>query len=183
MIPDSDSLTGSQQQLQTIKLVDSSTVSEPLTRETPAQNLVKGDITTTLGSKIALLSALKESAFATAENTKHLKDFQDKQKQAKQRLKALISDAERQRKPFVVKKKVVSELASLSTANASKLRKFTHSLSGRPPLEDTYSDLHKTIVDLSPAGTGADSRRRIDVLNACKTLGNLRAVLLKEDML
>ena len=108
-----------------------------MTRETPAQDLVKGNITT-LESKLASLSALKESRFATAENTKPLKDSQD---QAKQRLRALISNAEKQHKRRVLQKKLVSELASLSTPNASKLRKFIHSTSGRRPLEDT--SLHK----------------------------------------
>ena len=145
-IPNSDSLTDSQQQPQAINLVDLSAVTEPLTHETPAQNQVKGDITT-LESKIASLNALKESGFATAENTKHLKDSQVHLKQAKQQLKALMSDANKQCKQCVVKK-VVTELASLSTANASKLTKFTHSTTGRPPLQDTYPDFHKTIVDL-----------------------------------
>ena len=86
-IPNAGSLNDSQQQLQAINLVDSSAVNEPLTREIPAQDQVKGDIKT-LESKIASLSALKESGFATAENTKHLKDSQDQLKQAKQRLRA-----------------------------------------------------------------------------------------------
>ena len=162
-ILNSVSLIGSQQQPQATKLVDSSAVSEPLTRETPAQDLVKGDITT-LESKIASPSALKEPGFSNAENTKHLKDSQDQPKKAKQRIKALISGTEKQRKGRVVKKKVVSEFASLSAANASKLKKFTHSTSGRPPLEDTNPDLHKTIVDLTTARAGADSRRCTDVL-------------------
>ena len=136
------------------------------------------------------LSALKESGFATAKNTKHLKDSQDQLKQAKQRLdsqyllkqtkqrlKALISDAKNQHKRRVVKKKEVSELASLSPADASKLRKLTHSISGRSPLDDTNPDLHKS---LSTAGTRADSRRCTDILDACKTLGDLCAVLLIE---
>ena len=55
-----------------------------------------------------------------------------------------------------------------------------HSSAGRPPLEDTYPQLHKAIVQLATAGGGADSRRQTDVLNACKTLDDLRAALLKE---
>ena len=145
----------------------------------PAQDRVKGDITA-FEPKIALLSALKEPGFATVENIKHLNDCQEQLEQAKQQLKALASDAEKQRKRRSVKKKLVSESASLSTANASKLRKLTHSTSGRPPLEETDLDLHKTIVVLATARAGDDSRRHTDVLNACKTLDNLRSVLLKE---
>ena len=108
------------------------------------------------------MSALKESGFATAKNTKHLKDSQDQLKQVVKRKKCC-------------EKKEVSELASLSPANASKLRKLTHSTSRRSPLDDTNPDLHKP---LSTAGTRVDSRRCTNILHACKTLDDLRAVLL-----
>ena len=39
---------------------------------------------------------------------------------------------------------------------------ITHEKPGRPPLEDTYPELHKTIVALATATAGADSRRRSD---------------------
>ena len=85
-------------------------------------------------------------------------------KEKNQKLKTLISDAQ---------KKIISELSNQSTSNASKLKKFTHISSGRPPLEDTYPDLHQAIVALATAGAGADFRRRTDVLNACKSLDEL----------
>ena len=47
---------------------------------------------------------------------------------------------------------------------ASKFRKFTYSTSGRPPLEDTCHDLHKTIVDVATAGAGANSLKRTECL-------------------
>ena len=49
----------------------------------------------------------------------------------------------------------------------------------RQPLENLYPDLHQAIIDQT-TGAGADSRRRIDVLNSCKTLDDLHAALLKE---
>ena len=55
-----------------------------------------------------------------------------------------------------------------------------HSSAGRPPLEDTYQQLHEAIVQLATAGAGADSRRPTDVLNARKTLDDLNTALLKE---
>ena len=45
---------------------------------------------------------------------------------------------------------------------------------------DTFPDLRKVIVALATAKAGADSRRRTDILDACHTLGDLHAVLLKE---
>ena len=94
-------------------------------------------------------------------------------KEKKQKLKALISDAQRQRKRHAEKKKVISEVSNQSTSNASKLRKFTYASSGHHPSEDAYPQLHHVIVELATAGAGADFWRWTDVLNACKTLGRL----------
>ena len=71
-------------------------------------------------------------------------------------------------------------MSNQSTSKASKLRKFTHVSSGGPPLKDAYPQLHPAIVELATAGAGADFRSRTDVLNACKTLDDLHAGLLKE---
>ena len=51
---------------------------------------------------------------------------------------------------------------------------------GRQPLENLYPDLHQAIIDHVTTGAGADSHRRTDVLNSCKTLDDLHAALLKE---
>ena len=92
----------------------------------------------------------------------------------------MTSYTQRQRKRRAEKKKVIPEMSSQSTSNASKLKKFTHASSGRPSLEDAYPQLHQLIVELATAGAGADFRRRTNVLNACKTLDDLHAGLLKE---
>ena len=83
-------------------------------------------------------------------------------KEKNQKLKTLVSDAQRQRKRRAEKKKIIAELPNQSTSNASKLKKFTHTSSGRPPLEDTYPDLHQAIVALST--TGADLHQAIVAL-------------------
>ena len=152
---------------------------QTLNRETPKQTELKAEIAK-IESKITSLTALKESGFATTENVNHLKEARNQLKEKNQKLKTLISDAQRQRKRRAEKKKIISELFNQSTSNASKLKKFTHTSSGRPPLEDTYPDLHQAIVALATAGAGADFRRRTDVLHACKSLDELHAGLLAE---
>ena len=92
----------------------------------------------------------------------------------------MISDAQRQLKQHAEKKKVTSEMSNQSTSNASKLRKFTHASSGRPPLEDAYPQLQQPIVELATVGAGGHFRRGTNVLKACKTLDDLHAGLLKE---
>ena len=152
---------------------------QTLNRETPKQTELKAEIAK-IESNITSLTALKESGFATTENVNHLKEARNQLKEKNQKLKTLISDAQRQRKWRAEKKKITSELSNQSTSNASKLKNFTHTSSGRPPLEDTYPDLHQAIVALATAGAGADFRRRTDVLNACKSLNELHAGLLAE---
>ena len=72
------------------------------------------------------------------------------------------------------------KLAAESEENAKKLMKFIRDQPGQPPVEDTYPDLHEAIVALASAAAGVDRRRRTEVLNACHSLDDLRAVLLKE---
>ena len=72
------------------------------------------------------------------------------------------------------------KLAAESEENARKLKKLTADQSGQPQVEDPYPDLHEAIVTLASAGAGADRRCRTEVLNACHSLDDLRAALLKE---
>ena len=102
-------------------------------------------------------------------------------KQSEAKLPYLISDPEKPKKRRAKKKALLMQLAGQNESNAAKVRKFTHSSPGRPPLEDMYVNLHQGIVELVTAGAEVDRRRCTDVLNACKTLDDLRAGLLKED--
>ena len=131
---------------------------QTLARETPKQDELKAEIVK-IESKNTSLTSLKESGLATTENVKHLTEALDQLKEKKQKLKALISDAQRQRKRRAEGKKIISEISNQSTSNASKLRESTHASSGRPPLEDAYTQLHQAIVELATAGSGADFQR------------------------
>ena len=93
----------------------------------------------------------------------------------------LMDEPQKQRKRYAEKKQMIAELAKKSPTNAAKLRKFMNKSPGRQPLENLYPDLHQAIIDLVIVGSGADSRRRNDVLNSCKTIDDLRAALRKED--
>ena len=73
---------------------------QTLNRETPKQTELK------IESKITSLTALKESGFATTENVNHLKEARNQLKEKNQKLKTLISDAQRQRKWHAEKKKI-----------------------------------------------------------------------------
>ena len=111
---------------------------QTLARETPKQDELQAEIVK-IESKIATLTSLKESRLATTENVKHLKEAWDQLKEKKQKLKALISDAQRQQKRRAEKKQVISEMSNQSTSNASKLRTFTHASSWPPSIRRRIS--------------------------------------------
>ena len=104
------------------------------------------------------MTFLKESGFTAVENVSQLKKAREQLKKSQLKLKTLIADAQRQQKGRVEKKKIISEFSSQSTSNVSKLAKFTHAKSGRPPSEDNLPQVHRAIVDLANAGPGADFR-------------------------
>ena len=68
-------------------------------------------------------------------------------------------------------------------ANAEKLKSVTRDGPGRPPLEESYPHLHEAIVRIASSLAGADSKRRTDILEACHTLDDLRATLIKDGIL
>ena len=133
-----------------------------------------------LESRIVSLNSLKDSGFNTLANKSELEDSKIKLKLAKQKLRNLISDSEKQSKPRAEKKQTIAELAGKCPTKAAKLKKFVNESSERQPLENLYPDLHQAIIDHVTTGAGADSRRRTEVLNSCKTLDDLHAALLKE---
>ena len=45
---------------------------------------------------------------------------------------------------------------------------------------DSYPELHRPIVAIAAATAGVDNKRRTDILEACHTLDDLHAALLKE---
>ena len=146
----------------TIEASETHETASPVLRPTPTQAHLRNEISE-LNSKIVLLSHLKSSGFATAENIKQLNMARLELKQSEAKLRYLISDAEKQKKRSAEKKALVMQFAGQNESNAAEVRKFTHSSPGHPPLKDMYPDLHQAIVELATAGAGADRRRRTDV--------------------
>ena len=101
-------------------------------------------------------------------------------KVAEQKLRNLISDSQKQLRRRAEKKQIIAELADKRATDAANLGKFMNKSPGRQPLSNLYPDLHQAIIDLITIGTGADSPRRTDVLNSCKTLDDLHATLRKD---
>jgi len=145
----------------------------------PAQETMEKDITV-LHEKIYALKNIKDSGLATEENLKQLKTSQLELTNKKSILKKKIDNARRQKKFKQKKADLLKTMASESEAAAEKLKSVTRDGPGRPPIEDSFPQLHETIVKIVSSIAGADGKRRTDILEACHTLDDLRAALLKE---
>ena len=160
---------------------DSSAPSTEVVRtyNTPAQDKLEKEIKD-LHEKIDNLEKFKDSGFATEENIKQLKTSRQQLEDKRKFLKTKVSDAKRQRAQRKRKSELMISLAAENEANAAKLMPFMRDRPGRPPLEDSYPELHRAIIAIAAATAGADSKRRTDILEACHTLDDLHAALLKE---
>ena len=118
------------------------------TYETPAQSKLEAEIKD-LYEKIDNLENFKNTGFPTSQNIEELKSSREILREKKKRLKVKIDDAKRARESRKRKADVLKTVAAESASNAEKLSPFTHEKGGRPPMEDTYPDLHKVIVALA----------------------------------
>ena len=93
-------------------------------------------------------------------------------------LKRLKSCAKANKKLREKKKKAlkiaIQDFPSLN--NSIRVRDST----GKPPLEETYSNLHQDILKIATIGSAASDRRRADLIRTVKTLDDLHKAL--EDM-
>ena len=126
------------------------------------------------------LTEMKNAGLANDEIRKQLEETTKNLKSKKQKLERLKNDAARQRKRRKEMKDLAADLSKGSHENSKRLRKFTHDKRRRPALEDSYRDLHKSIVAIATAGAGVDSRRLTENLNACLTHDDLRDCLIKD---
>ena len=112
--------------------------------------------------------------------------FKRKLEAAKQKLRNLISDLQKQKQRSAKKKQMIAGLAVKIPANVDKLGslwinwQFMNKLTGLQLLKNLYLDLHQKIIDLVRVGAGAGLHRQTDVLNSCKTLDDLHTAQRKE---
>ena len=70
-----------------------------------------------------------------------------------------------------IMKKVVTDFPDLAS------QVTVRDSAGRPPLEDSYPDLHKTVLDIATIGAAASDRRRQNLYRSVKTLDDLHSAV------
>ena len=146
---------------------------------TPAQD----DIVKQIEEKLALiikLTDVRDWDLTTKKILAELTAAKKELKSRKQKQQYVINNAVRQRKRKMEEKEIRLRLAAEIEENAKKPKTFTRDQCGQPAAGDTYPDLHEAIVALTSSGARADRSQRTELFNACHTLDNLRAALLKE---
>lgn len=124
------------------------------------------------------MTAAQNSGLGTTETEKMMKKFTKEFKNEKAKLKRKQDDVERQKKSRTIKKAKLIEVCETHPEVAKVLKVRSNSRQpGRPRVEEGQPDLLEAIIDIAIYGSGADDRRRSEMIRCCKTLADLHKQL------
>lgn len=142
--------------------------------KTPVQDEKKKNIEK-LGEQIQSLIRAQNSGLAI-ENAEHqIKQLKHACDQEKKELKRILGDTERQKKSRAKKRAKIMEVCESHPHVANILNVRTDP--GRPRIEEGQPQLMDAIIDIAIFGSGADDRRRTEMIRSCKTLPALHKEL------
>lgn len=121
---------------------------------------------------------VQNSGLGTEANDKLIEKLKTELKAEKVKLTTKVKDATRQKNYRAHQKRKIEEIKSTFPEAAKILNQ--KSTPGRPCIEDNQPDFLKTIIDLATYGSGADDRRRTEMIRTCKTLDDVHDQLLKD---
>ncbi|XP_017475728.1 PREDICTED: uncharacterized protein LOC108365992 [Rhagoletis zephyria] len=144
---------------------DSEEFTTPICRNTPAQDVLR--------NQISLLKAEYNVALLRGKSNEISK--------IKKRIESCKKHLRRKKLHAIHSKKhrltLKSKLAEISANNVDAAN-VTHSTPGRPRIECKQPELLKTIVDIAMFGASANERRRSEIVRSCQTLSDLHEKLL-----
>ncbi len=147
-------------------------------REKPAQERCEKELTI-LEKQLSTLICVRDTGLhrddTIQKQVEKMKDEIDEKKKELKRKRQLASYAKECRK----KKKQAVEKICNTFPEANAILKIRNKI-GRPTVEENQPLLHQTILDIAMHGSGADERRRSEVVRSVRTLDDLHAALLKE---
>lgn len=144
-------------------------------REKPAQELCKKKIAKLQEELNVLLIA--RNTFYNEAIDKQVKKKEQELESEKKNLKRKVQSVNYMQKSRKKKKEAIQKVISQypETENILKLREAP----GRPRMEEEQPGLHQAIIDISIFGSGADDRRRSEMIRSVRTLDDLHAELVK----
>ena len=107
--------------------------------------------------------------------TKKINDVKKKKEDVLRSLSKLKSGQKAQKKFRIKQRKIMKKVVTEYPDLAHEVTVRTSS--GRPPLEDSYSDLHKTVLDIAIIGAAASEKRRENIFRSVKTLDDLHSAI------
>ena len=162
---------------------DEASIGEDILRrkyESPAQLKCQEEISK-INERLANLNEARNLGIGEenqANLTKQIRTHQDKKKSLEAKLKNLKARSKASKKFRDKKKEVLKQAIRDYPALQSSVR--VRDTEGRPPLEETYPNLHEDILNIATIGAAASDRRREDLFRSVKTLSDLQKAL--EDM-
>ena len=149
--------------------------------EAPAQAKLKDEIAE-INSKLVRLNEARNLGLGdenVANLTKQIKDLTLKKSSKETSLKRLVRAMECNKKNRDRKKKAlqqaIKEFPGLQ--DSMNVKNIGRDEPGRPPLEETYENLHQDILHIATIGAAASDRRREDLFRSVKTLSDLHHAL------
>lgn len=150
------------------------TSSEKKEYKKPAQDVTKQNLSD-IEKKLNALCATRDSGLGTPETETLIRKLRLQFTTETNVLKRKQQDVIRQKKARDVKRSKLMEVCSKNpdVANLLKVRQS----SGRPRIETDQPELLKVIIKIAMFGSGADDRRRSELIGCCKTLDDLHLQL------
>ena len=127
--------------------------------------------------KLMKLLTVNNSIFATAETEKMITHCSNQIEKDEKALKRAKQSSRRSKKYRDAQRAKWSHAVELHP-DLNKVLKVKDNV-GRPRVETQYPDLLQTIIDIAIFGSGADERRRTELIRTCKTLDDLHQELRK----
>lgn len=161
---------------QTKTTTDKSAVDLMKPKLTPSQENSKNKIVE-MQKRVDALTVLENSEFCSDEWRSNLKKLGQELAEEKKKLSRLEQNQVSQQKCRQNKKLKIEKICETNPDVGELLR--PRKSYGKPPIENKQPHLLSTIVDLVSidSGTGADHRRRTDMLRTCQTLDQLHLQL------
>lgn len=145
--------------------------------DAPAQAKLKAELSL-INERLSNLNEARNLGIGeelTTNLTKQINEFTLKKHKTESKLRYLQSAMKANKKLRDKKKRAlaqaVKDFPNLDTS--LKVRDST----GRPPLEETYGNLHQVILSIATIGAAASDRRREDLFRSVKTLDQLHSAL------
>jgi hypothetical protein len=158
-------------------------IDRPVTtaRQTPAQEKMKQELNE-MNEEIFKLRKAKDLGLAPNDYSIRIKSLMKSKQKKESHLNKLIKSSVRMKRYRSQKSNSLMDL-NREHPEIMKEYKIIEGKKGRPRIETGQEGLLETIIHIAINGSAADGRRQSEIINTCKTLGDLNECLKQKGLL